>query len=78
MDRRWQLVLDCIDCENAPFSQATLARFRTALIIQALDRRPCAICPLKERCTTSKIGRSVSIHPDEPLFYELTLFHHSG
>ncbi len=39
MDRRWQLVLDCIDCENAPFSQATLARFRTALIIQGLDRR---------------------------------------
>ncbi len=27
MDRRWQLVLDCIDCENAPFSQATFVRF---------------------------------------------------
>jgi hypothetical protein len=39
MDRRWQLVVDCIDCEIAPFSQATLARFRTALIIQGLDRR---------------------------------------
>ena len=39
MDRRWQLVLDCIDCENAPFSQATLVRFRSALIIQGLDRR---------------------------------------
>ncbi len=39
MDRRWQLVLDCIDCEMAPFSQATLARFRTALIIHGLDRR---------------------------------------
>ncbi|MGF1939132.1 MAG: transposase [Nostoc sp. ChiQUE02] len=37
MDRRWQLVLDCIDCENAPFSQATLVRFRTALIIHGLD-----------------------------------------
>ncbi len=23
MDRRWQLVLDCLDCEQAPFSQAT-------------------------------------------------------
>ncbi len=23
MDRRWQLVLDCLDCEVAPFSQAT-------------------------------------------------------
>ncbi len=39
MDRRWQLVTDCIDCEMPPFSQATLARFRTALIIQGLDRR---------------------------------------
>lgn len=39
MDRRWQLVLDCMDCENAPFSQATLVRFRSALIIQGLDRR---------------------------------------
>nr|WP_322708500.1 hypothetical protein [Nostoc sp. ChiSLP03a]MDZ8209583.1 hypothetical protein [Nostoc sp. ChiSLP03a] len=30
MDRRWQLVLNCIDCEKAPFSQATLVRFRSA------------------------------------------------
>ena len=34
-------------------------------------KHTCAICPLRERCTTSKIGRSVSIHPDEPLFQEL-------
>ncbi|MEI2582735.1 hypothetical protein V5G28_029355 [Scytonema sp. PRP1] len=39
MDRSWQLVVDWIDCEQAPFLQATLARFRTALIIQGLDRR---------------------------------------
>jgi len=31
----------------------------------------CATCPLRERCTTSRQGRSVSIHPDEPLFWEL-------
>ena len=31
----------------------------------------CATCPFTKRCTTSKIGRSVSIHPDEPLFREL-------
>lgn len=30
MDRRWQLVLDCLDCEQAPFSKATLVRFRAA------------------------------------------------
>ena len=23
MDRRWQLVLDCLDCEQPPFCQAT-------------------------------------------------------
>src|SRR5438477_353860 len=27
----------------------------------------CAACPLRERCTTSATGRSVSIHPDERL-----------
>jgi len=39
MQRRWQLVLDCLECEEPPFCQATLVRFRTALIIQGLDRR---------------------------------------
>ncbi len=28
MDRRWQLVLDCLDCEKAPFGKGTLVRFR--------------------------------------------------
>ena len=36
---RDQLVLNCLDCEQAPFSQATLVRFRQALIIHQLDRR---------------------------------------
>ena len=31
----------------------------------------CAVCPLRERCTTSTSGRSVSIHPDERLLVEL-------
>ncbi|MBI2761111.1 MAG: IS1182 family transposase [Chloroflexi bacterium] len=39
MDRRWQLVLDCLDCDHAPFGKATLIRFRTALIVHGLDRR---------------------------------------
>ncbi len=39
MDRRWQLVLDCLDCEQAPFSKATLVRFRAALIVKGFDRR---------------------------------------
>jgi transposase len=39
MDRRWQLVLDCLDCEQAPFGKATLQRFRDKLIAHDLDRR---------------------------------------
>ena len=31
----------------------------------------CATCPLRQRCTTSSHGRSVSIHPDEALLAEL-------
>src|SRR5262249_24018764 len=38
MDRRWQLVLDSLDGEQAPFGKATLVRFRAALIAQGLDR----------------------------------------
>ena len=32
MDRRWQLVLDCLECEKAPFGKGTLVRFRAALM----------------------------------------------
>ena len=39
MDRRWQLVLDCLDGEKAPFSKATLVAFRQRLIAKQLDRR---------------------------------------
>jgi hypothetical protein len=39
MDKRWQLVLDCLDCEQAPFSKATLVRFRAALSAKGFDRR---------------------------------------
>ena len=39
MDRRWQLVLDCIDQATAPFSKGTLVAFRARLVAQDLDRR---------------------------------------
>jgi transposase len=39
MDRRWQLVLDCLDCETSPFSKGTLVAFRQRLIGQQMDRR---------------------------------------
>ncbi len=31
----------------------------------------CANCPLRQKCTTSKKGRSISIHPDEKFIAEL-------
>jgi hypothetical protein len=39
MDRRWQLVLDCLDCEHAPFGKGTLVAFRQRLIAVQMDRR---------------------------------------
>src|SRR6266508_623988 len=39
MDRRWQLVLDCLDTETAPFSKGSLVGFRQWLIAHELDRR---------------------------------------
>jgi hypothetical protein len=39
MDRRWQLVLDCMNAEEPPFSKGTLVGFRVRLIERSLDRR---------------------------------------
>ena len=39
MDRRWQLVLDCLDTPQSPFSKATLVAFRQRLIAHDFDRR---------------------------------------
>jgi Transposase DDE domain/Transposase domain (DUF772) len=38
MDRRWQLVLDCLDAPEPPFSKGTLVGFRQRLIAHDLDR----------------------------------------
>src|SRR5215475_11156167 len=39
MDRRWQLVLDCLDAETPPFSKGTLVAFWQRLMAQQMDRR---------------------------------------
>jgi len=39
MDRRWQLVLDCLDCPEPPFSKATLVAFRQRLSAHDFARR---------------------------------------
>jgi transposase len=40
MDRRWQLVLDGLDCDTPPFSRGVLVAFRQRLLAQQMDRRP--------------------------------------
>lgn len=39
MDRRWQLVLDCLDADQPPFSKGTFVAFRNRLIDAQMDRR---------------------------------------
>lgn len=39
MDRRWQLVLGCLDAEEPPFSKSTLVAFRGRLIEHEMDQR---------------------------------------
>ena len=39
MDMRWQMVLDCFDAEEPPFSQGALQQFRERLIAADMDRR---------------------------------------
>jgi transposase len=39
MDRRWHLVLDCLDGTQPPFSKATLVALRQRLIAHDGDRR---------------------------------------
>ena len=54
--------LTCPAGVTMPFQPGKTVRFPKSI---------CAACPLRARCTTSSHGRSVSIHPDEPLLAEL-------
>src|SRR5215475_5725163 len=38
MDKRWQMVLDCLGAEQPPFSQGTLYNFRMRLMAHNLDK----------------------------------------
>src|SRR6476659_5169956 len=38
MDKRWQLVLDCLGAAHPPFSQGTLFNFRMRLMAHNLDK----------------------------------------
>jgi transposase len=54
--------LTCPVGVSMPFEPGKTVRFPKAA---------CAACPLRQRCTASSTGRSVSIHPDEALLTEL-------
>jgi hypothetical protein len=55
-------VLCCPNGVQMPFTPGGVVHFPAAT---------CAACPLRQRCTASPRGRSVSIHPDERLLEEL-------
>lgn len=38
MDRRWQMVLDCLGADDAPFSQGALQAFRDRMVAHDMDR----------------------------------------
>jgi len=52
----------CPDGVVVPFKPGTTVQF---------PAERCGSCALRERCTSSKTGRTVSIHPDERLLEEL-------
>jgi hypothetical protein len=55
-------LLHCPNEQEMPFVPGGVGQFPAEV---------CQACPLRERCTTSRHGRSVSIHPDEALLCEL-------
>jgi hypothetical protein len=57
-----QQLLTCPNDVTVPFAPGGKVQF---------PAQACQACPLRERCTTSSRGRSVQIHPDEPLLAEL-------
>jgi hypothetical protein len=54
--------LTCPAGVSMPFEPGKTVRF---------PKGTCVACPLRQRCTASPAGRSVSIHPDEALLAEL-------
>jgi Transposase DDE domain len=55
-------LLRCPNQQEMPFVPAGVVQFPAEI---------CQVCPLRERCPTSRNGRSVSIQPDEALLCEL-------
>jgi hypothetical protein len=58
MDRRGQLVLDCLDREHAPFSKGTFVAFRQRLIEAQMDRRFIERTGLRLRAKVRHLARA--------------------
>jgi hypothetical protein len=62
MDRRWQMVLNCLDAEEPPFSQGALQAFRQRMMAHEIDRvlleRTAAL--VREGVLTKSEGQSMS------------------
>ncbi len=54
--------ITCPNQVSLPFREGGKVQFPEAI---------CLNCPLRKKCTTSKKGRSISIHPDEKFISEL-------
>jgi hypothetical protein len=55
-------LIRCPNGVSLPFHEGAVVHF---------PKDKCDACPLRSQCTTSKHGRSISIHPDESLLAEL-------
>src|SRR5438874_6359953 len=55
MDRRWQLVLDCLDTQEPPFSKGTLITFRKRLIEVANETGGFGARPLRAALDSSPL-----------------------
>ena len=62
MDRRWQLVLDCLDVEEPPFSQGTLQAFRERMVEHGMDRilLERSVALVREGAVTTAEGQQLS------------------
>jgi hypothetical protein len=55
---------------NCPAGHSALIRYSARGEGKASFKPHCARCPLKDHCTPSRRGRTISIHPQEPLLQQ--------
>jgi transposase len=67
MDRRWQLVLDCLDGATPPFSTGPLVAFRQRLMAPEMDRRlvarPLEIAAASGSCGPRQLRAALDSRP---------------